>query len=113
MITIKSKVKQDTDKVAVNGTIDKRPVESSSNKWPKDGASVDHSTKNGSFSKDDYRSNKSTGSYYKGNRVLMKNRSYSSEHGYTPRKYFDDTSKKRDDSYDSRSMYYHNYRNGK
>lgn len=112
MITIKSKVKPDTEKVAVNGSIDKRPEESSSYKLPKDGPSIDHSTKNGSFSKDDYR-NKSTGSYYKGNRVLMKNRSYSGEHGFTSRKYFDDPSKKRDDSFDSRSLYYHNYRNGK
>jgi hypothetical protein len=111
MITIKSKVKPDTDKVAVNGSVDKRPVESNSNKVLKDVASIDHSAKNGNFYKDDYR-NKTTGSYYKGNRVLMKNRSYSGEHGFTSRKYYDDTSKKRDDSFDSRSMYYQSYRNG-
>uniref|UniRef100_A0A2S2R2K0 non-specific serine/threonine protein kinase n=1 Tax=Sipha flava TaxID=143950 RepID=A0A2S2R2K0_9HEMI len=110
MITIKSKVKPDTDKVAVNGSVDKRPVESNSNKVLKDVASIDHSAKNGNFYKDDYR-NKTTGSYYKGNRVLMKNRSYSGEHGFTSRKYYDDTSKKRDDSFDSRSMYYQSYRN--
>lgn len=113
MITIKSKVKPDTDKVAVNGSVDKRLVESSSNKLSKDVATIDHSTKNGNFNKDDYRNNKTTGLYYKGNRVLMKNRSYSGEHGFTSRKYYDDASKKRDDSFDSRSMYYHSYRNGK
>lgn len=109
MITIKSKGKPDPDKVTtINGSIDK---ESSSNKLHKDVAAVDHSMKNGSFNKDDYR-NRATGSYYKSNRVLMKNRSYSGEHGFTPRKYYDDYPKKRDDSYDSRPLYYSSYRHG-
>lgn len=112
MITIKSKGKSDTDKVAVNGSIDKRP-ESTSIKLRKDIPTVDHFTKNGSYNKDDYRS-KTTGSYYKNNnRVLMKNRSYNGDQGFTSRKYFDDFPKKRDDLFDSRSMYYSNYRNGK
>lgn len=111
MITIKSKGKPDTDKVAINGSIDKKP-ESSSIKLHKDVPTIDHSTKNGNYNKDDCR-NKITGSYYKNNRVLMKNRSYSGEHGFTSRKYFDDIPKKRDDLFDSRSMYYSNYRNGK
>lgn len=111
MITIKSKAKPDPEKVTtINGSIDKR-LESSSNKLQKDVAAVDHSMKNGSFNKDDYRY-KTSGSYYKSNRVLMKNRSYSGEHGFTPRKYYDDYPKKRDDSYDSRPTYYSNYRHG-
>jgi len=111
MITIKSKGKSDTDKVAVNGSIDKR-LESSSNKLENDVAPVDHYTKNGNFNKDDYR-NKTAGSYYRSNRVLVKNRSYSGEQGFTSRKYSDDIPKRRDESFDSRSMYYSNYRNGK
>lgn len=111
MITIKSKSKPDADKVAVNGSIDKR-LESSSNKLDNDVASVDHYTKNGTFNKDDYR-NKTTGSYYRSNRVLVKNRSYSGDQGFTSRKYCDDIPKRRDESFDSRSMYYSNYRNGK
>jgi len=110
MITIKSKGKPDVDKVAVNGSIDKR-LESSS-KLESDVASVDHCTKNGSFNRDDYR-NKTTGSYYRSNRVLMKNRSYSGDQGFTSRKYCDDIPKRRDESFDSRSMYYSSYRNGK
>ena len=43
----------------------------------------------------------------------MKNRSYNGDQGFTSRKYFDDVPKKRDDAFDSRSMYYSNYRNGK
>ncbi|CAI6351779.1 unnamed protein product [Macrosiphum euphorbiae] len=109
MITIKSKSKSDADKVAVNGSIDKR-LESSSNKLDNDVASVDHYTKNGTFNKDDYR-NKTTGSYYRSNRVLVKNRSYSGDQGFTSRKYCDDIPKRRDESFDSRSMYYSNYRN--
>jgi len=111
MITIKSKSKPDADKVAVNGSIDKR-LESSSNKLENDVAPVDHYTKNGTFNKDDYR-NKTTGSYYRSNRVLVKNRSYSGDQGFTSRKYCDDIPKRRDESFDSRSMYYSNYRNGK
>lgn len=111
MITIKSKGKSDTDKVAVNGSIDKRP-ESSSIRLHKDINTVDHYTKNGNYNRDDYRS-KNTGSYYKNNKVLMKNRSYNGDQGFTSRKYFDDVPKKRDDAFDSRSMYYSNYRNGK
>lgn len=108
MITIKSKGKPDMDKVPVNGTIDKRP-ESSTIKLQKDVAIVDHSTKNGGYIRD---RNKSTGSYYKGYRVLTKNRPYNNEHTYTSRKYYDDGPKKRDDSFDSRSLYYSNNRNG-
>lgn len=111
MITIKSKGKPDLDKVTANGSIDKRP-ESNAVKLENDVASVDHSTKNGTYNKDDYR-NKTTGSYYRSSRVLMKNRSYSNEHGFTSRKYYDDIPKRRDESFDSRSMYYSSYRNGK
>lgn len=114
MIAIKSKGKPDADKVAVNGVVDKRSESSTSAKVQKDIASaMDYSSKNGSFYKDDYRNNRTTGSYYKGNRVLLKNRSYSGEHGFTSRKYNEDVPKKRDDSFDSRSMYYSNYRGGK
>lgn len=110
MITIKSKSKPDADQVVVNGSVDKRP-ESSSVKFQKDVPTMDHLMRNGS-SKDDYRNNKATGSYYKSNRVLMKNRSYSGEHGFNSRKYSDEITKKRDESFDSRSLYY-NYRTGK
>lgn len=112
MITIKSKSKPDTDKVAINGTVDKRPEPSGFVKIHKD-VTTDHSTKNGSSNKDDYRNHKTTGPYYKSNRVLMKNRSYSGEHGYTTRKYYDDVSKKRDETFDSRPIHYSNYRGGK
>lgn len=112
MITIKSKSKPDTDKEAVNGSIDKRP-ESDSVKLQKDvQPTIDHSAKNGTFNKDDYRNNRTTGSYYKSNRVLVKNRSYNGEHGFMSRKYYDDIPKKRDESFDSRSMYYNSYRSG-
>lgn len=111
MITIKSKGKTDADKVAVNGSVDKRP-ESGSIKLPKDVAASENSFKNGGYNRDDYRNIKSTGSYYKSNRFLMKNRSYSNEYGYTSRKYSDDGSKKRDDFSESRSVYYSSYRNG-
>lgn len=114
MIAIKSKGKPDADKVAVNGVVDKRPESSTSSKVQKEmAAAMDYSSKNGSFYKDDYRNNRTTGSYYKGNRVLLKNRSYSGEHGFTSRKHNEDVPKKRDDSFDSRSMYHSNYRGGK
>lgn len=112
MITIKSKGKPDADKVAFNGSIDKR-LESSSVKLQKDVTAVDHPMKNGNYNKDDFRNNKTTGPYYRNNRVLMKNRSYSSEHGFTSRKYSDEIPKKRDETFDSRSMYYSSYRSGK
>lgn len=115
MITIKSKgSKPDADKVlCINGTIGEKRFESGTIKLQKDpAAAVDHSTRNGSFNKDDYRNNKTTGSYYRSNRVLLKNRSYSGEYGFNSRKYSDDVPKKRDESFDSRSMYYYNYRNG-
>lgn len=113
MLTIKSKGKSDTDKLsAVNGSIDKRPEPSAIKSQLKDVASaVDHSTKNGS-NKDDYRNNKTAGSYYRSNRVLLKNRSYSGEHSFGSRKYNDDVPKKREESFDSRSTYYSSYRNG-
>jgi len=112
MITIKSKSKPDTDKVAVNGSIDKRQ-ESTSVKLDNDVATMDHSTKNGTFNKDDYR-NKTTGSYYRSNRVLMKNRSYNGDQGFTSRKYCDDIPKRREESsFDSRFTYHSSYRNGK
>lgn len=112
MITIKSKSKSETDKVSVNGSVDKR-LESGSIKLHKDVTIVDHPVRNGSLNKDDYRNNRSTGSYYRSNRVLMKNRSYNGEHGYNSRKYCDDTPRKREESFDSRSMNYSNYRYGK
>lgn len=115
MITIKSKSKSDTDKVSVNGSVDKR-LESSSIKLHKDVATIDHPVRNGSSNKDDYRNSRTTGSYFKSNRdsrILTKNRSYNGEHGYTSRKYYDDVPRKREDSFDSRSTYYSSYRNGK
>jgi len=112
IITIKSKSKPDADKMSVNGSIEKR-CESSTIKLHKDAATIDHSTRNGSYYKDDYRNNRTTGSYYKSNRLLIKNRSYSGEHGFNPRKYSDDIPKRRDESFDSRPMYYYSYRSGK
>jgi len=95
----------------VNGSIEKR-FESGMIKLQKDAAAIDHSTRNGSFNKDDYHNNRTTGPYFRSNKVLMKNRSYNSEYGFSSRKYSDDVPKRRDDSFDSRSMYYYNYRNG-
>lgn len=112
MITIKSKGKPDADKVAFNGSAEKR-LESSSVKLQKDVSAVDHPMKSGNYNKDDYRYNKITGSYYRNNRVLMKNRSYSGEYGCTSRKYSDEITKKRDETFDSRSTYYSSYRSGK
>lgn len=112
MITIKSKSKPDTDKVAVNGSTADKRLESAPVKLHKDvQPTADHSAKNGAFGKDDYRNSRTTGSFYRSNRVLVKNRSYNGEHG--SRKYYDDVPKKRDESFDSRSMYYNSYRSGK
>ncbi|XP_050421824.1 serine/threonine-protein kinase SMG1 [Adelges cooleyi] len=113
MITIKSKGKTDVDKVSVNGINDKRPDPGPNKLLQKDMVMSDRATyKNGGFGKDDSRNNKTTtGTYYRGNRFLMKNRSYVTDHGLTSRRYSDDCPKKRDELFESnKSVYYSNYR---
>ncbi|XP_050541278.1 serine/threonine-protein kinase SMG1 [Daktulosphaira vitifoliae] len=77
----------------------------------KDMVMADRAMKNGSYGKDDFQRNKSSGSFYRGHRSVIKNRSYISEHGVTSRKYNDESFKKKDDIYESsKSTYYSNYR---